>query len=99
LAKCNVGVEMWDGLGDLPLMVEWPNPQQLWNDISGTTWTYEWWTKVPCEAQMDSKWELGFMSWTTPKNFVQEMVLKCLVELAEDDEVFFYCQSENKDLW
>jgi hypothetical protein len=27
------------------------------------------------------------------------MVLRCLVELVEDDEVFFYCQGENKDLW
>jgi hypothetical protein len=44
---------------------------------------------------MDSKWELGFMSWTTFKFFVLGMVLRCLVELVEDDEVFFYCQGEN----
>lgn len=27
------------------------------------------------------------------------MVLRCLAELVEDDEVFFFCQGENKDLW
>jgi hypothetical protein len=37
LAKHNVGAGMGDGLSDLSLVVDQPNPQQLWNDISGMT--------------------------------------------------------------